>query len=324
MKERTLVIYEKEEDYAARLSGYLNRDPEFPYRVAVFTNPESLSNYLEQSYADVLLLGEECAYEASGVGRRILLTEQHRDELEEPWIFKYQSAGNIMREIVAYTAPADSRDEQGGPRIYTVFATRAGQERSEYARQLVQELKSQGEVLYVNMDLFPPEGKSSTGEWKGMSEVIYYLKQGGERMRFKIRGVIGEYNGIRQLQPVHCSMDLMELTPEDVAVLFQVFREMQEFDHIVLEVGFYNEAMLEICRFSQVIYLVTPAGSDYADSTEYFIGQLALMQYGGMERKVEIVRYGGGTGKKTAAASAASGEVGFFQRMERRHDPGGD
>lgn len=312
-----LVIYEKEEEYAARLSGYLSRSQEFPYRVAMFTNPASLQDYLAEERVDILLLGEECAYEVGGerACRQILLTEEQQEGREEPWIFKYQSAGNIMREIAAYAARPDCVEEYDGPQIHTVFATRSGQARGEYTHQLVRELSQQGEVLYVNMDLFPPEGMGSDGEWKGMSEVVYYLKQGGERMHWKIKGLIAQEGRIKLLRPVHCSMDLMELTPEDVALLFRTFRDMQELDHIVLEVGFYNAAMLEICRFSHRIYLVTPGGAGYSESTEYFLGQMELMQHEGLERKVEIVRYG--AGEERRIATAASEETGFFPRMER-------
>lgn len=313
-----LVIYEKEEEYAARLSGYLSRSQEFPYRVAMFTNPTSLQEYLSEEQVDVLLLGEECVYEVEsrqGKCRQILLTEEQQDGREEPWIFKYQSAGNIMREITAYAARPNDMEGQTGPEIHTVFATRSGQARADYAHQLVQELSRQGEVLYVNMDLFPPEGVGSEGEWKGMSEVVYYLKQGGERMKWKIKGLIAQEGKIRILRPVHCSMDLMELTPDDVVLLFQTFRDMQELDHIVLEVGFYNTTMLEICRFSHRIHLVTPGGAGYTESTDYFLGQIALMQHEGLERKVEIVRYGAGEERRTAPT--AVGETGFFPRMDR-------
>ena len=302
-----LVIYEKEEEYASRLTGYLSRSQEFPYRVAMFTNPGSLQDYLAEEPVDVLLLGEDCAYEV-GVSeerekkkefRQILLTEERQEGREDPWIFKYQSAGNIMREITAYAALPDYMQEGTGPEIHTVFATRSGQARGEYTRKLVEDLSRQGEVLYVNMDLFPPEGLEQGGNWKGMSEVVYYLKQGGETMKWKIKGLIVQEGRVRTIRPVHCSMDLMELTAEDIVLLFQVFRDMQELDHIVLEVGFYNTTMLEICRFSHRIHLVSPGGAEYRDSTEYFLGQMAMMQHEGLERKVEIVRYGAGEERRT-------------------------
>lgn len=295
MKEGTLAIYVSEEDYARELSGYLNRHEEFPYRAAVFTNADSLHSHLEREPADVLLLGEECPYVVQGgVKQQILLTEERYRELETPWIFKYQSAGSIMREITAYTTASPVSNDREGPRVYTVFATRGGQERSEYARALGRDLQREGTVLFLNLDLFPAAPSGTEGEWKGMSEAVYYLKQGGEAARWKLKGLITEQDGIRQIRPVHCSMDLMEMTPEDVVTLFGILKEMKELDAIVLEVGFYNETMLEICRFSDTIYLITPAGTEYADSAAYFMGQLRLMQRECLEGRVELVRYGGG------------------------------
>lgn len=324
MRERVLVIYEREENHASRLSGYLSRNPDFPYQVAVFTNSDSLNHYLEQKEADILLLGEECAYEVREVpeGKRILLTEERRDSEEHPWIFKYQSAGNIMREITAYVTGKDENRSGSGPRVYTVYATRGGQERSLYTRRLLDRLKLRGKTLYVNMDLFPAEEGAGKEDWKGMSEVVYYLKQGGEQMRWKIKGLIEEELGVRRIRPVRCSMDLIELTPEDMGMLFRVFHEMQEVDHIVLEVGFYNQTMLEICRLSQEIHLVTPEGCEYETSTEYFMEQLALMRQEGVEGKVQIIRYdgkvfGAGEASESRDEAGVSGQTGFYQRMDR-------
>lgn len=318
MKEGSLVIYVLEEDYARQLSGYLNRQEEFPYRAAVFTNAESLDSYLEQAPADILLLGEDCPYEAEGKAKQqILLTDERHRELSEPWIFKYQSAGNIMREISAYTAEPEITCEEGQrPHVSTVFATRGGQERSEYARALAKELGREGTVLFLNLDLFPAEPGGTEGDWKGMSEAVYYLKQGGEAARWKIKGLVADQDGIRVIRPVHCSMDLMELTPKDVGTLFEVLRGMKELDFVVLEVGFYNEAMLEICRHSDVVELVTPAGQEFAGSSEYFLGQLRLMRKTGVEKKVEVVQYGG-TGVKAGDPQRTAGAAGFYERLER-------
>lgn len=310
-KKGILVIYEKEEAYAVGLSGYLNRSLEFPYQVAVFTSQETLDRYLEEERADILLVGESCAYETKQSVRRILLTEDRREGRELPWVFKYQSAGNIMREITAYAVGNEKQEGaegKEGPRVYTIFATRAGQERSKFARQLVRELQAKGEVLYLNLDLFPSESCQEAGEWKGMSEVVYYLKQGGEQIRWKIKALIGEEEGMKQIRPARCSMDLLELTPEDIGLLLRVFQEMPEFQHIVLEIGFYNETMLELCRLSHQICLVSPDGTDYTKSSEAFLEQLSLMQLGGVERKVELVRYQGAEGGNAARTGTAGAD----------------
>lgn len=158
----------------------------------MFTSPEPLNHYLEQERADVLLVGEGCRYETERAAKKILLTEENGEERDLPWVFKYQSAGNIMREITAYTTGEKEWEDQETPEIYTVFATRAGQERSGFARQLTNRLQEQGEVLYINLDLFPAEESGEGEDWKGMSEAVYYLKQGGDQIRWKIKALIGE------------------------------------------------------------------------------------------------------------------------------------
>ena len=315
-----MVIYEKEAEYASELSGYLSRQESFPYRVATFTGEQSLGEFLKGTRPDVMLVGDDCCSEdctgdLAGLNT-IRLTEENAQECGAPWIFKYQSAGNIMREITAYTAgnPAYRADRKG-PKLYSVFAPKGGVWRSEYALSLARELADDGRVLYVNMDPFPACMPDTEEEWRGMSEAIYYLKTGAEHARWKIKGLLSEKDGIKILGPAHCSMDLVEMTKEDAECLIDVIADMCEFEYVVLDIGFYSEAMLELCAGSDSISLITPEGEEYEQSTAYFMNQLKVMQRGFLEGRIEIVKFGGGeTGRRDKRG--INRKAGLFTGME--------
>ncbi len=134
-----------------------------------------------------------------------------------------------------------------------------------------------------------------------MSEAIYYLKSGIVQARWKIKGLLTDSDDIKILGPAHCSMDLIEMTPEDIDNFVDVIREMKEFKSVVIDVGFYSEAMLELCSRGDSIHLVNAGGEEYEQATDYFIAQLKIMQHDEIEGRLEVVEYSGGacqTGKR--------------------------
>lgn len=306
MREKVIAIYENETDYVRELSGYLSRNTEFPCRVAAFTNEEAFGRYIETEKPDVMLLGEECTYGVDASETEcIRLSSEKKAEHNGPWIFKYQSAGNIVREITAYMDHGESYEIQDhSVKIYTVFSPKAGVERSEYARALAKDLGQNGEVLYVDLDPFSGDEQDNE-DAPGMSEAVYYLKQGGEQTRWKIKGLINVRCGMRCLTCVHCSMDLIELKAEDAAELISIFREMKELSAVVLDVGFYSEAMLEICHESDAVYLISPKGEEYKRASDRFVKQLKIMQRDSIIKKMEIVAYGEGRGRSGYCRSEA-------------------
>jgi len=107
-----------------------------------------------------------------------------------------------------------------------------------------------------------------------------------------VKGLLNEKDGIKELGPVHCSMDLLEISKKDVISFFEVLKAMKEVTGVVIDLGFYNEAALEILAGSDSIQLVTPQGSDYRLSAEYFIKQLKVMQKEALEGRIEVINYG--------------------------------
>ena len=302
-----MVIYEKEAAYARELSGYLSRHSKFPYRIATFTGSEALNEYMQTEKPDVLLIGSglDPTYIPEGT-RVIRLSEEPSVSASEPWIYKYQSAGNIMREVAAYSGKeVRSNVKTSGPSFYTVFSAKAGTERTEYARELAKELRNEGPVIYVNLDPFPSEDEYSDGEWKGMSEAIYYLKNGGEELIWKVKALLSEKDGIKELGPVHCSMDLLEISKKDVTGFFEVLRSMKEINSVVIDLGFYSEAALDILSGSDSIQLVMPGGSDYKNSADYFMRQLKVMQKETLTGRIEVINYGRAKSESRASRNAA-------------------
>ena len=106
MKERMLAIIDHDGRYAKALSDYLNRQEEFPFLSSAYS---SVAEYLEgarQKQDDMILMESAIAEEYcdnSGYDNVVIrLTDTRRDLPELAWIYKFQSAQKIMREVMIY------------------------------------------------------------------------------------------------------------------------------------------------------------------------------------------------------------------------------
>ena len=63
MSNGTIAIYDSEADYALKLAEYFRLKNGLNYSVSVFTDYNSLKNYLSENDIDILLISEEfCMY----------------------------------------------------------------------------------------------------------------------------------------------------------------------------------------------------------------------------------------------------------------------
>lgn len=58
LKKGIIAIYEEDIGYANRLMDFLNETEEFSLEAMVFSNKESLQNYLQKHQINILLMGE--------------------------------------------------------------------------------------------------------------------------------------------------------------------------------------------------------------------------------------------------------------------------
>ena len=107
MKQGSLLIYDKEINYACKLMEYLNQKQDFLLEAKVFTNFMDLKEHLEENKTDILLIGEEMDREQldiKQIGHIVLLTEHSivKEAGEYPFLYKFQSMEQIMKELIIY------------------------------------------------------------------------------------------------------------------------------------------------------------------------------------------------------------------------------
>ena len=296
MQGGTLTIYDTEEAYVEALSDYLNKNMELGIVTVAFSNVDKFIEYLERGKAGYIVVCED--FDRKNLKGKIsedriisLVTVKSSDN-SGPWVYKYQSAKVITKELNAVMLMNEKDILSEANNIHIVFSTKSSVEREEYADILMADLKNRASVLYIDMD--PYNGKISEryGNSRGMSDLIYYIKQGGEKLKWKFKTLIEKEDISGRILPVGCPLDLAELTKEDVRELLNFLQRLNEYDIILINLGILSPATFELMKAVNHIEIVVTKKSGDRESAENFINNMKLLGIKDVERRVEIIEFG--------------------------------
>lgn len=270
MKKLLFALYDTQ-GYMRALAEYFGKK-NFLLESHLFTKQESLVNFLNSNTLDVLLLGSEVETiqlpHLDHVGHVFILSEGSMVSEcgDYPAIFKYQSAEIILKEIFETIArreeefPISIGNFQKRTDFYGIYRP--------YGEPLpIKRFFSEGEGrdkkrLFINLELLsgldvPQEQKGDDGI-RGMSEVIFYLKQRTEKLSLKLRALIQQWEGVDYLFPVEDYRDLYSISREDVDRLLSVLANETEYESVVFDVGFLNDSSLYLLYCCDRIYIPQP------------------------------------------------------------------
>lgn len=256
------------QNYMKALAEYLGKK-NFLLESRLFTSQESLVRFLKEHSVDVLLLGQGVEIDfltgQKQVGQIIILSEG--DLVQEgqgyPVIFKYQSAEKILREIFQIVdqkgteATVPFRDSASSTEFLGIY--RPYGEAFGLHWIFTGEENPDQKNLLVNMELLSglslPEGEGKPVESRGMSELIFYLKQPQEKLSLKLRPLIRQWEGVDYLSPVEDYRDLYSINREDVDRFLSVLDRETDYDRVIFDIGFLTDASLYLLYCCDRVYM---------------------------------------------------------------------
>ncbi|HBA97464.1 MAG TPA: hypothetical protein DCZ23_05085 [Lachnospiraceae bacterium] len=274
MKKILLAIL-ADELYSNRFSDYISHHKNI-LDFMVFTSVNSLEAFTRHSKIDILLTDSSMACliaDIKGIQKVILLSDgNYTGQQEYPAIFKYQPAGQILKEIfdqiaeddkIAGVAQAYSSKQL---ELIAVFSAFGGSGASTYARNLCSSMAEGSSVLYINMEIFDSFAEfeitpDNRYEYiRGMSEVIFYIKQKKNKLAFKLSSVTNHHSdGYSYILPVEDYRDLYSITTDDMEYFTDVLSKETIYEKVVFDVGYVNEASLRLFGICDVLLLPEPA-----------------------------------------------------------------
>lgn len=277
MKRIQVALYDRN-GYMPSLVDYLCKKGHSLFETRLFTSTKLLEKQAVEKGIDVLLAGEEVLEEIRCfrdlIPQIILLSEGDKvcEGTEYYVIFKYQPAQEIVREMLACVAEDDrisfTQRRVGGREmdVVSVYAPYGGAGVTEMATRVAKEMAQQKKTLFVSLELFQglawlgEEEKGGRGEEKdhrGMSEVIFYLKQRKGKLALKLETILVSSENLDGIMAVEDYRDLQSLESRDLQSFLDILIQQTDYACVVFDIGYLSEATLWLMEQSNRLYMPT-------------------------------------------------------------------
>lgn len=260
MKTYRVGICDEDLDYATALMDYINADPESRLRVIAFSGINAVKDYLSVQDLDLLLTDDitDCDEGEEGLSLqsvRVIPLSEYRDcadgwrndSTKEAYIFKYQSAQLIIRNLNSYLTER-SHNRRQISRTIAVYSPlgRCGKTR------LAGTLAANDEVrggLYISMENY--------GDRPDLldSNIFYLIKSESPELEEVISRQIKLENGIYRLYLSSSYLDTRDVSFEDVEMLIKCLLKSGRFTSLVFDIGSAAIGDMRILTLYDQIYM---------------------------------------------------------------------
>lgn len=295
MDKLLMALYDTK-GYMKSLADYLGRK-NFLLDSRLFTKVDSLNDFLREQRPDVLLLGQEV--DKTGIRfldhalNLIILSEGNmvaeRGE-DYPLIFKYQPAEKVLKEILQIIAQSDEqlpvslKIYQGQTEFLGIYRPYG----NPFPIQRVLDVKGEAGKKSLLLNLEPLNGMGKTEDFRGMSEIIFYLKQKNEKLAAKLRALTRRRDDLDYLWPVEDFRDLYSIGREDVDRLLATLANETDYERIIFDIGFLTDSSLYLLYCCDRIY-IPKAKSVWEENQKNALEELLVRE--GLEEVIDSIRY---------------------------------
>ncbi len=261
---RIMAILDHQVDFVVRLARYMERKDNFPYDVVTFTKSEELINYELSNTVNLLLCEDTIAYSTASDFKAqniCLLTEYTfvNETVKYPTIFKYQSAEEIINEVLKIADELQIEPEISTEKTTSVIGVcspSGGSCKSTFALAMALKHAERENTLFLSFDPFfniPGTEKEDRGQ--NLSDIIYFLKQSHDSIHLKVKAVTRRKGNLDYILGVAHWIDLLELTPNDIQGLIDGIVSKLSYDAIIIDAGNFGITSMELLTHCDTVYV---------------------------------------------------------------------
>lgn len=256
--EKIVALIDDIPEYARALAIYLNGRRGFPFRAVVFSTPEEARSYVEHGAVYAILAAEAMEKEVleiavKGNVRLFWLTET-RQAGSSSFLYRYCAAREVERRLT------EQREKTKPLPVFGLFSPGGGAECELLSRKIAEKLGKIGRILYLPFFRFGIYGR---GMEDGMSELLFYVKQGEEETVSHFSSLLQREEVMDAVGPVRWYTDLNGLTGKDIRQLFHYIEAHTAYTTILAAVGELDRVgkeVLDCCDYVLVPVWETEAG----------------------------------------------------------------
>ncbi len=304
LKKLTLAILE-DEAYSKRFADYVSHRKNIFAEVMIFTSASSIADYVTNRVIDTLLVDAVMADsvpKSKNIRKILILSDGEcvRENNDYPVIFKYQSADLIFKEVSEHISEDDSIQAVAGVHnvknidIYGVYSP-SGEDISLYALDMAEKIAQSKRTLYINLEIISVVKGLCQNDIcyddyskRGMSEVIFYVKQRKNKLALKIESLVYEMNGYDCIFPVENYRDFYSMTVDDMRFFLDTLLKETPYEAVIFEIGYLTQTTLFLMEYCNSIIL--PQAKNHMQEIKN-ASFLELLAKEGMEKIRSVLRY---------------------------------
>lgn len=258
-----LAVYDVDPLYAARFADVVNQKETIPFEVVAFRSLERLRAFAAETPIELLLISEGVAdeeTEAVGAARVVVLSDGGTSgKSDYPCVYKYQSSGAIVREVMAcYGEKQDEIPEifgRGSARILGVYSPISRCLKTSFAITMGQLLAQEEKVLYLNLEEFSGLSVLLKEEYRSDLSDLLYFYSGGTYNPLRLKGVVHTFGELDYIPPVRYPEDLDQAGEEAIAGLIRTIAGEDAYGTILVDIGNSRRTAVSVMKLCQVIYM---------------------------------------------------------------------
>lgn len=261
-----LALYDKDKSYTSAFADYLNKKKVLPFDVHVFTNLETLKDFLKKKKVSILMSSREVCtqIEDKNVERKIILCDGDViSETDEFSIYKYNSMDKIVGQIsgmYGYLNTHNKNTFEGMIGVYSPYATRG---KLDFSLGYAMAMSKKCKTLYINLEEFSGLGaylieEDNEGHIKDLSDLMYEYEN--IKMGNYIRYVDDVYrkNGLDVILPIKYAKDLRSIESGVWGDVINKYAIAHGYKRVVVDFGNMLEDPFYIMDMCKMIYILTP------------------------------------------------------------------
>lgn len=267
MKEKVLVLYDGEEEYARQMSEFLKRKGELPWQLYTYTDGRELVRLAGEKEIALLLVAENVYTEEIReipAGRTVLLNECGLIRWNHVCnISKYQEADCVLRRILEICADMEGvelprLEGMGKTRFIGMYSPVRRCLQTSFALTLGQLLSRSHKTLYLNFEHYGgitdllPEYPA-----RDMADLLFFLTSDKGKFRMRMQAMIQSRGGLDYIPPMRAGQNLVLVTWEEWRRLFQSILAWGEYEYVILDLSENLQGLFDILRMCTRVFMLT-------------------------------------------------------------------
>ncbi len=292
MKEKVCCVLDQSENYAVRLTEYINSRHALPYQALAFTSVEAVKECGDMYDIELLVADEffkQEQIEKIGAAACVILADNN--EKKENHVCRYQSADNVIKDVIGQINGYDAGSVAvSDTKVISVYSPATKCFKTTTSLAISTACGKLGKTLFISLEQFAGLNSILRDDRGGLSEAIYYYHIGGEGAYGKILSCTDTVNGFDYLAPVICADDVADLTCQEIVSFVSMLVEKGGYRYIVADVGCVFNRPWKLFEISDRVIMPEPL--DYMGKRKTLQLEQYLVMSGrkGIEEKICKIR----------------------------------